>query len=93
MVSIVRLHSAAGLIFSTQYFGALGPNALNVSLGSVAASFIASPVGGVIAGHFGDRYGRKATLVGTLAITGAASLGMGLLPPMTRSGSSPRYFW
>ena len=78
--------SAAGLIFSTQYFGALGPNALIVSLGSVAASFIASPLGGVIAGHFGDRYGRKATLVGTLAVMGAASLGMGLLPTHDQIG-------
>ncbi|YCK79756.1 MHS family MFS transporter (plasmid) [Arthrobacter sp. D3-18] len=78
--------SAAGLIFSTQYFGALGPNALIVSLGSVAASFIASPLGGIIAGHFGDRYGRKATLVATLAVMGIASLGMGLLPTYDQIG-------
>lgn len=78
--------SAAGLIFSTQYFGALGPNALIVSLGSVAASFIASPLGGIIAGHFGDRYGRKATLIGTLAVMGFASLGMGLLPTYDQIG-------
>jgi MFS family permease len=78
--------SAAGLIFSTQYFGALGPNALIVSLGSVAASFIASPLGGIVAGHFGDRYGRKATLVGTLAVMGLASLGMGLLPTYDQIG-------
>ncbi|GAA1248615.1 MFS transporter [Prauserella halophila] len=78
--------SAAGLIFSTQYFGALGPNALIVSLGSVAASFIASPLGGIIAGHFGDRYGRKATLIGTLALMGLASLGMGVLPTYDQIG-------
>ncbi|WP_309071949.1 MFS transporter [Arthrobacter sp.] len=78
--------SAAGLIFSSQYFGALGPNALIVSLGSVAASFIASPLGGVVAGHFGDRYGRKATLIGTLAVMGVASLGIGLLPTYDQIG-------
>lgn len=78
--------SAAGLIFSQQYFGALGPDALIVSLGSVAASFIASPLGGIIAGHFGDRYGRKATLIGTLCVMGVASLGMGVLPTYEQIG-------
>lgn len=78
--------AAAGLIFSHQYFGALGPNALIVSLGSVAASFIASPLGGLIAGHFGDRKGRKATLVATLALMGVASLGIGLLPTYDQIG-------
>jgi MFS family permease len=78
--------SAAGLIFSQQYFGALGPDALIVSLGSVAASFIASPLGGIIAGHFGDRYGRKATLIGTLGVMGVASLGMGVLPTYDQIG-------
>ncbi|WP_353713657.1 MFS transporter [Arthrobacter sp. K5] len=78
--------AAAGLIFSHQYFGTLGPNALIVSLGSVAASFIASPLGGLIAGHFGDRKGRKATLVATLALMGVASLGIGLLPTYDQIG-------
>lgn len=78
--------SAAGLIFSKYYFEALGPNALIVSLGSVAASFIASPLGGIVAGHFGDRYGRKATLIGTLVLMGVASLGMGLLPTFDQIG-------
>lgn len=78
--------SAAGLIFSQQFFGALGPNALIVSLGSVAASFIASPLGGILAGHFGDRYGRKSALIGTLVIMGFASLGMGLLPTYSQIG-------
>lgn len=78
--------SAAGLIFSQQYFAAVGPNALIVSLGSVAASFIASPLGGVIAGHFGDRYGRKATLIATLSLMGVASLGIGLLPTYSQIG-------
>ncbi|CCQ13451.1 MFS transporter [Rhodococcus sp. AW25M09] len=78
--------SAAGLIFSQQYFGALGPNALIVSLGSVAASFVASPLGGVIAGHVGDRHGRKSALIGTLVLMGLASLGMGLLPTYDQIG-------
>lgn len=78
--------SAAGLIFSQQYFGALGPNALIVSLGSVAASFVASPLGGILAGHFGDRYGRKTALIGTLLLMGLASLGMGLLPTYDQIG-------
>ncbi|QHE70974.1 MFS transporter [Rhodococcus sp. WAY2] len=78
--------SAAGLIFSEQYFGALGPNALIVSLGSVAASFIASPLGGILAGHVGDRYGRKSALIGTLVVMGLASLGMGLLPTYEQIG-------
>src|SRR5699024_7517772 len=45
-----------------------------------AVGFIARPVGGIIAGHLGDRIGRKAILVASLILMGAASTAIGLLP-------------
>src|SRR2546430_3707289 len=42
--------------------------------------FIARPVGAAIFGHFGDRIGRKATLIATLALMGVATFAIGLVP-------------
>ena len=45
-----------------------------------AVGFIARPIGAAIFGHFGDRIGRKATLIATLLITGFATFAVGLVP-------------
>src|SRR5205085_9785643 len=44
------------------------------------AGFVARPLGGVIFGHFGDRRGRKSTLVATLVLMGVTTVAIGLLP-------------
>ncbi|MGX1163667.1 MFS family permease [Pseudarthrobacter sp. SLBN-100] len=55
---------AAAFVFGPQFFPALSPTtALIASFGTFAAGFIARPVGGLLFGHFGDRLGRKQTLV------------------------------
>jgi metabolite-proton symporter len=73
--------SAAGLVFGPQFFPALdGANALLASFATLGVSFVARPVGGVVAGHFGDRFGRKAVLVATLLLMGISTVGVGLLP-------------
>ena len=56
--------AAAALIFPTAFFGEATPStALILSLLTFAAGFIARPIGGIIFGLYGDRVGRKKTLV------------------------------
>lgn len=73
--------TAAALIFNVQFFPAGAPVAGTLgAFATFAVGFIARPAGGIIAGHLGDRIGRKAILVASLIIMGAASTGIGLLP-------------
>ena len=61
--------AAAALIFPTAFFGEASPStALILSLLTFAAGFIARPIGGIIFGHYGDRVGRKKTLVIALVL-------------------------
>lgn len=53
---------------------------LIISFSTFAVGFVARPVGGIIFGHFGDRVGRKRTLVAALMMMGAATTLIGLLP-------------
>ena len=52
-----------------------------------STAWLARPIGGVIAGHLGDRIGRKTTLLWSLAIMGAATVMIGLLPTYETAGS------
>ncbi|MGH3587182.1 MAG: MFS transporter, partial [Pseudonocardia sp.] len=70
----------AGLVFATQYFAALGENALILSFATVGISFIFRPLGAVIAGHLGDRIGRRAMLILTLLLMGVSTVLIGLVP-------------
>lgn len=73
--------TAAALVFPTVFFPALGSTAGTVaSFATFAVAFIARPVGAMLFGHFGDRIGRKKTLVSTLLLMGIATLLIGLLP-------------
>ena len=73
--------AAAALIFPTAFFGEATPStALILSLLTFAAGFIARPIGGIIFGHYGDRVGRKKTLVMALILMGVSSTLIGLLP-------------
>lgn len=60
--------------------------ALMQSFTTFALGFIARPVGAVIFGHFGDRIGRKATLVATLLLMGLATALIGLMPTYEQIG-------
>ena len=80
--------TAAALVFGQLFFP---PNAdpLVGTLGAFAAfaiGFVARPLGGVVFGHIGDRYGRRASLVWTLLIMGFATFGIGLLPGYAQAG-------
>lgn len=78
---------AAALVFSKVFFPAMGTGAATVaSLGTFGVAFVARPVGAVIFGHFGDRIGRKKTLVTTLLMMGIATVMVGLLPTADQIG-------
>ncbi|MGV9868049.1 MFS transporter [Rhodococcus koreensis] len=78
---------AAALVFGPLFF----PN-LNPVLGTLASfatfgtAYIMRPVGAIVFGHFGDRIGRKQTLVVTLLIMGVATCAVGLLPTYASIG-------
>ncbi|SPA47830.1 MFS transporter [Cupriavidus taiwanensis] len=80
--------TAAALIFGKLFFP-LGTDPLVGTLaafGGFAVGFVARPLGGVICGHLGDRYGRKLVLVLTLVVMGVATTAMGLLPTYQQIG-------
>lgn len=73
--------TAAALVFPKIFFPALGATAGTVaSFATFAVAFIARPVGALFFGHFGDRIGRKRTLVVTLLVMGISTVIIGLLP-------------
>ena len=79
--------AAAALVFPTAFFGEVPEStALILSLLTFAAGFIARPIGGIIFGHFGDKVGRKKTLVAALMLMGVASTLIGLLPTYAMIG-------
>jgi metabolite-proton symporter len=73
--------SAASLVFGREFFPTLdGTAALLASFATFGVSFAARPIGGIISGHLGDRFGRKGVLVVTLVLMGVSTVGVGLLP-------------
>ena len=79
--------AAAALIFPSAFFGAVSETtALILSLLTFAAGFIARPIGGIIFGHFGDKIGRKKTLISALLLMGISSTLIGLLPTYAMIG-------
>ena len=80
--------AAAALIFPTAFFGEVPPaTALILSLLTFAAGFIARPIGGIIFGHFGDKIGRKKTLISALMLMGISSTLIGLLTTYAMIGA------
>ncbi|KUI35389.1 MFS transporter [Mycobacterium sp. IS-1496] len=80
--------TAATLVFSKVFF-AQGGNDLDTILAAFvtyAVGFIARPLGGVVFGHFGDKYGRKKLLQFSLILVGAATFLMGCLPTFGQIG-------
>lgn len=72
---------ATPLVFAKLFFPASDPLTGNLlAFVTFGVGFVFRPIGGVVLGHFGDRIGRKATLVATLLTIGLATFCMGLLP-------------
>ncbi|MFD1611309.1 MFS transporter [Sphingomonas tabacisoli] len=73
--------TATSLVFGPLFFPASSPSAqLLVAYASFGLAFLARPVGGMIFGHFGDRIGRKSTLVASLLLMGLSTAFIALLP-------------
>ena len=79
--------AVAGLVFNKVMFGPLGPAAATIaSFLTVGLSFLFRPLGAVLAGHFGDRLGRRGVLMVTLFTMGTATALIGLLPTYETAG-------
>lgn len=73
--------TAAVLVFPALFFPGSDPNAAVLqSLATFALAFFARPLGSAVFGHYGDRIGRKATLVAALLTMGLSTVAIGLLP-------------
>ncbi|MBE2999380.1 MHS family MFS transporter [Nocardiopsis sp. HNM0947] len=79
--------TAAVLVFPLLFFPEGDMMAARLqSLATFAIAFVARPVGSWVFGHFGDRVGRKATLVASLLTMGVATVAIGLLPTYAQIG-------
>src|SRR6187397_3635764 len=73
--------TAAVLVFPRLFFPSTDPaSAILASLATFAIAFVARPIGSALFGHFGDRIGRKATLVAALLTMGISTVAIGMLP-------------
>jgi metabolite-proton symporter len=73
--------TAAVLVFPRLFFPSTDPAAATLaSLATFAIAFLARPIGSALFGHFGDRIGRKTTLVAALLTMGLSTVAIGMLP-------------
>jgi metabolite-proton symporter len=73
--------TAAALVFPDLFFPGFGDTAGTIlSYSTFAVGFVARPVGGLIFGHFGDKFGRKRALVTALILMGIGTTAIGLMP-------------
>src|SRR5690242_5176983 len=73
--------TAAALVFPKVFFPHLGTTMATVaSMATFAAAFLSRPLGAAFFGHFGDRLGRKSTLIATMLIMGLSTVAVGLVP-------------
>jgi metabolite-proton symporter len=73
--------TAAVLVFPRLFFPASDPSSATLaSLATFGIAFLARPVGSALFGHFGDRIGRKTTLVAALLTMGLSTVAIGVLP-------------
>jgi MFS family permease len=71
----------APLVFAKLYFPGSDPLVGTLqAFGIYAVGFVARPVGAAFFGHYGDRIGRKATLIATLLLTGLSTFAVGFVP-------------
>ncbi|WP_433782401.1 MFS transporter [Actinomycetospora sp. CA-101289] len=79
--------TATALVFNKLFFPSISPTAGTLAaFATYAAGFGARPIGAVIAGHLGDRLGRRTVLVGALVLMGGATTLIGVLPSYASIG-------
>jgi MFS family permease len=80
--------TAAALVFPTVFFPEVSAlTGALLSFSTFWAGFIARPLGGIVAGHYGDKYGRKPTVVACLIGMGVATMLIGCLPGASTLGA------
>src|SRR3984893_13568828 len=85
--------TAAVLVFPALFFPSTDPaSATLASLATFASAFLARPVGSALFGHFGDRIGRKTTLVAALLTMGVSTVTIGVLPTYSTIGVAAPLF-
>lgn len=79
--------TAAAMVFNTLFFPSVDPVVGTIgAFAGYAVGFVARPLGGLIFGHIGDRFGRKVALSWTLSLMGIATFAIGLLPTYNQAG-------
>jgi MFS family permease len=79
--------TAASLVFGKLFFAAAPPaTQLVAAYASFSVAFLARPIGALAFGHFGDRVGRKSTLIASLLLMGLSTMAIGLLPTYAQVG-------
>ncbi|WP_193096829.1 MFS transporter [Brevibacterium sp. FME17] len=79
--------TASSIVFAQLFFSGLGPGlSLFASFSTLAAGYLARPLGGVIFGHFGDRIGRKTALIVSMLMMGSVTVLIGLMPSTASIG-------
>ncbi|UYP20228.1 MHS family MFS transporter [Rhodococcus sp. Z13] len=77
----------AALVFGDLFFPSSNSAVSTIAaFGTLAAGYVARPLGGLVFGHFGDRLGRKSMLVITMVMMGIASFAIGILPTYDQIG-------
>jgi MFS family permease len=81
--------TAAALVFPTVFFPHLSPTVATIaSLGTFASAFVSRPIGAATFGYFGDRLGRKTTLIVTLLLMAVATVSVGVVPSTAAIGTA-----
>ena len=81
--------TAAALVFPAVFFPHLSPALATIaSMGTFASAFGSRPIGAVTFGYFGDRLGRKKTLIATLLIMAVATVSVGVVPSTAAIGNA-----
>ena len=79
--------TAAGLVFAPLFYPDSDPFiGLIAAFATFGVGFLTRPLGGIVFGHFGDKIGRKITLIWTLAIVGCSTFLIGFIPTYQEIG-------
>lgn len=78
--------TAAALVFGTVFFSEANQASTIISIGSFGVAYIARPFGAIFWGHIGDRFGRRISMICTIASMGAATFLIGCVPATSEIG-------